>query len=570
MNFDKSTSPRSSSVGDKSVSQTSSTATTPSSSNSLIEPSEDSTLNNASSIFYGGERSATDTETSDFSFRELWAFTGPGFLMSIAYLDPGNIESDLQSGVVAKYSLLWVLLGATLLGLAMQRLAVKIGVVTGLDLAEMCHKQYKTVPRLILWLMVEVAIIGSDMQEVIGTAIAIYLLSYKRIPLHVGVLITVLDTMSFLFLDKYKLRRLELFFGFLITTMAVSFGYQYIISDTPQMEVIKGMFIPWSSDYRPGTLLQAVGIIGAVIMPHNLYLHSALVKSRAINRNEVKEVKKANRYYFIEASIALAVSFVINVFVVSVFAHDLYGKTNQDVIDRCSNSSFSDDILQAFTANNATADINIYKGGLVLGCFYGGLSMYVWAIGILAAGQSSTMTGTYAGQFAMEGFLNLQWARWKRVLFTRTVAIMPAFYVAFYSKLDDLTKMNDILNAVMALQLPFAAIPTVAFSSSVALMKKEFVNSTVEKIISITLSFTVIGINLYFIIANLQLVNLTAFMLIGVVIFGTFYIAFNAYLILHMMVNLGNKSLATNSLVKRYIFDDVELFSNMATIDNGI
>ncbi|XP_053666180.1 protein Malvolio [Anopheles marshallii] len=570
MNFEKSTSPRNNNVGDKSASQTSSTATTPSSSNSLIEPSEDSTLNNASSIFYGGERGGSGADARDFSFRELWAFTGPGFLMSIAYLDPGNIESDLQSGIVAKYSLLWVLLGATLLGLAMQRLAVKIGVVTGLDLAEMCHKQYKTVPRLILWLMVEVAIIGSDMQEVIGTAIAIYLLSYKRIPLYVGVLITVLDTMCFLFLDKYKLRRLELFFGFLITTMAISFGYQYIISDTPQMEVIKGMFIPWSSDYRPGTLLQAVGIIGAVIMPHNLYLHSALVKSRAINRNEVKEVKKANRYYFIEASIALAVSFVINVFVVSVFAHDLYGKTNQDVIDRCSNSSFSDDILQAFTANNATADINIYKGGLVLGCFYGVLSMYIWAIGILAAGQSSTMTGTYAGQFAMEGFLNLQWARWKRVLFTRTVAIMPAFYVAFFSRLEDLTKMNDILNAVMALQLPFAAIPTVAFSSSVALMKKEFVNRTIEKAISITLSFTVIGINLYFIITNLQQVNLTAFMIIAVVIFGTFYIAFNVYLILHMMVNLGNKSLATNSLVKRYILDDVDLFSNMATIDNGL
>lgn len=570
MNFDQSASSQNSSVGNKSVSQTSSAATTPSSSNSLIEPSEDSTLNNASNLFYGGERVTPGTETRDFSFRELWAFTGPGFLMSIAYLDPGNIESDLQSGIVAKYSLLWVLLGATLLGLAMQRLAVKIGVVTGLDLAEMCHKQYKTVPRVILWLMVEVAIIGSDMQEVIGTAIAIYLLSYKRIPLYVGVLITVLDTMSFLFLDKYKLRRLELFFGFLITTMAVSFGYQYIISDTPQMEVIKGMFIPWSSDYRPGTLLQAVGIIGAVIMPHNLYLHSALVKSREINRNEVREVKKANRYYFIEASIALAVSFIINVFVVSVFAHDLYGKSNQDVIDRCSNSSFSDDILHAFDANNATADINIYKAGLVLGCFYGGVSMYVWAIGILAAGQSSTMTGTYAGQFAMEGFLNLQWARWKRVLFTRTVAIMPAFYVAFFSRLEDLTKMNDILNAVMALQLPFAAIPTVAFSSSVALMKKEFVNGTIEKAISITLSFTVIGINLYFIIANLQQVTLTAFMIFGVVIFGAFYILFNIYLILHMMVNLGNKTLATNSLVKRYIFDDVNLFSNMATLDNGL
>ncbi|XP_040165842.1 protein Malvolio isoform X1 [Anopheles arabiensis] len=547
----------------KSASQTSSATTTPNSSNSLIEPSEDSSLNNASGLFYGGECVTLTTETTNFSFRELWAFTGPGFLMSIAYLDPGNIESDLQSGIVAKFSLLWVLLGATLLGLAMQRLAVKIGVVTGLDLAEMCCKQYKTVPRLILWLMVEVAIIGSDMQEVIGTAIAIYLLSSKRIPLYIGVLITVLDTLSFLFLDKYKLRRLELLFGFLITTMAVSFGYQYIVTDIPQINVIEGMFLPWSSDYRPGTLLQAVGIIGAVIMPHNLYLHSALVKSRTINRNNVKEVKKANRYYFIEASIALAVSFVINVFVVSVFAHDVYGKTNQDVIDACSNSSFADDIISAFIANNYTADINIYKGGLVLGCFYGGLSMYVWAIGILAAGQSSTMTGTYAGQFAMEGFLNLQWARWKRVLFTRTVAIMPAFYVAFFSRLEDLTKMNDILNAVMALQLPFAAIPTVAFSSSLALMKADFVNGRLEKIISITLSFTVIGINLYFIVANLEQVNLTPLMIFGVVLFGTFYIAFNLYLLLHMMVNLGNKAVASNWAIKRFVLDNSHLFSNL-------
>ncbi|XP_061511567.1 protein Malvolio isoform X4 [Anopheles gambiae] len=350
--------------------------------------------------------------------------------------------------------------------------------------------------------------------------------------------------------------------------MAVSFGYQYIVTDIPQINVIEGMFLPWSSDYRPGTLLQAVGIIGAVIMPHNLYLHSALVKSRTINRNNVKEVKKANRYYFIEASIALAVSFVINVFVVSVFAHDVYGKTNQDVIDACSNSSFADDIISAFIANNYTADINIYKGGLVLGCFYGGLSMYVWAIGILAAGQSSTMTGTYAGQFAMEGFLNLQWARWKRVLFTRTVAIMPAFYVAFFSRLEDLTKMNDILNAVMALQLPFAAIPTVAFSSSLALMKADFVNGRLEKIISITLSFTVIGINLYFIVANLEQVNLTPLMIFGVVLFGMFYIAFNLYLLLHMMVNLGNKAVASNWVIKRFVLDNSHLFSNLN--GNGI
>lgn len=540
-------------VNSEAVSRSSSASTTPSSTKSLFEPSEESSLHNGSSSYYSGGRVAVPVaETNGFSFRKLWAFTGPGFLMSIAYLDPGNIESDLQSGVVARYSLLWVLLGATLLGLAMQRLAIKIGVVTGLHLAELCYRKYRTIPRLLLWLMVEVAIIGSDMQEVIGTAIAIYLLSYKRIPLYVGVLITVFDTLSFLFLDKYKLRRLELFFGFLITTMAVSFGYQYIISDIPQIEVIKGMFVPWSSDYRPGTLLQAVGIIGAVIMPHNLYLHSALVKSRVINRSQTNEVKDANRYYFIEATLALLVSFIINVFVVSVFAQDLYGKTNQNVIDRCANTPFASDISSAFDAKNVTAEINIYKAGLVLGCFYGGASMYVWAIGILAAGQSSTMTGTYAGQFAMEGFLNLQWVRWKRVLFTRTVAVIPAFYVAFFSRLEDLTKMNDILNAVMALQLPFAAIPTVAFTCCSSLML-EFVNGAFEKIISLALSFTVIGVNLYFIIANLQHVELTALMIFGVVLFGVFYITFNAYLILHMMVHMGNKTLAGNRFVQRFV-----------------
>ncbi|XP_052868646.1 protein Malvolio [Anopheles cruzii] len=546
------------------TSRSSSTSTTPSSSKSLFEPSEESSLHNEISSYYSGNRVniPAAAESNTFSFRKLWAFTGPGFLMSIAYLDPGNIESDLQSGVVAKYSLLWVLLAATLLGLAMQRLAVKIGVVTGLHLAEMCYRQYKTIPRLLLWLMVEVAIIGSDMQEVIGTAIAIYLLSYKRIPLYVGVLITVFDTLSFLFLDKYKLRRLELFFGFLITTMAASFGYQYIISGTPQNEVIKGMFIPWSTDYRPGTLLQAVGIIGAVIMPHNLYLHSALVKSRVIDRKQPNEVKDANRYYFIEATIALLISFIINVFVVAVFAHDLYGETNQDVINRCANTSFSNDIQSAFTANNATAEINIYKAGLVLGCFYGGASMYVWAIGILAAGQSSTMTGTYAGQFAMEGFLNLQWIRWKRVLFTRTIAIIPAFYVAFFSRLEDLTKMNDVLNAVMALQLPFAAIPTVTFTSSIALMG-EFVNGTYEKLISITLSFTVICINLYFITASLEQVKLSPIMIVGVVCFGVYYIAFNAYLILHMIAVMCNPSFSGNMIIQRYI-----LHNNGALVTN--
>nr|CAD7423556.1 unnamed protein product [Timema monikensis] len=267
-----------------------------------------------------------------FSFRKLWSFTGPGFLMSIAYLDPGNIESDLQSGTVAKYKLLWVLLSATVVGMFMQRLSARLGVVTGLDLAEMCYQKYPTIPRFGLWLMVEIAIIGSDMQEVIGTATAIYMLSSKVIPLWAGVLITIVDTLTFLGLDQYGLRKLELLFGVLIALMAVTFGYEYVVSTPSQGDVVKGMFYPWCEQCDSSALLQAVGIIGAVIMPHNLYLHSALVKSRHVDKHSTEKVREANMYYFIESATALFISFIINVFVVSVFAHGLNGKTNNELV----------------------------------------------------------------------------------------------------------------------------------------------------------------------------------------------------------------------------------------------
>ncbi|CAL4114418.1 unnamed protein product [Meganyctiphanes norvegica] len=269
------------------------------------------------------------SENKIFSFRKLWAFTGPGFLMSIAYLDPGNIESDLQEGSVAGYKLLWVLTWATILGLVMQRLAARLGTVTGLHLAEVCYRQYPKVPRLLLWLMVEIAIIGSDMQEVIGTSIALYLLSNRAIPLWGGVIITVADTFTFLLLDRYGLRKLELFFGLLITTMAITFGYEYGIVKPDQVEVLKGIFIPGCDGCDNRALLQAIGIVGAVIMPHNLYLHSALVKSRAIDRTKKEDIKEANKYYFIESTIALLVSLIINIFVVAVFAKDFNSKKDK-------------------------------------------------------------------------------------------------------------------------------------------------------------------------------------------------------------------------------------------------
>lgn len=182
-------------------------------------------------------------------------------------------------------------------------------------------------------------------------------------------------------------------------------------------------------------------------MPHNLYLHSALVKSRNIDRKSAPKVREANYYFFIEACIALFVSFLINVFVVSVFAHGLYGKTNDDVLDSCNGTSLYDEAKSIFTGSEL--DVDIYKGGIFLGCSFGVVAMYVWAVGILAAGQSSTMTGTYSGQFAMEGFLNLKWARWQRVLVTRMIAVIPTFSVAFFSEINQVTKMNDYLNAVM-------------------------------------------------------------------------------------------------------------------------
>ncbi|XP_069790355.1 natural resistance-associated macrophage protein 2-like isoform X2 [Narcine bancroftii] len=411
---------------------------------------------------------------SRFSFRKLWAFTGPGFLMSIAYLDPGNIESDLQSGAVAGFKILWVLLLATLMGLMLQRLAARLGVVSGMQLAEVCRKKYRKVPRITLWLMVELAIIGSDMQEVIGSAIALNLLSVGRIPLWGGVIITIADTFLFLFLDKYGLRKLEALFGFLITVMAITFGYEYVMVQPDQRKLLKGMFVPSCHGCGTQQLQQAVGIIGAVIMPHNIYLYSALVRSRDVNRNNKKEVEEANRYFFIEACLALFVSFLINVFVVSVFAEAFYNKTNAQVHEVCANSSSPHSDL--FPANNQTLEVDIYKGGVVLGCYFGAAALYIWAIGILAAGQSSTMSGTYTGQFVMEGFLNLKWSRFARVVFTRTIAITPTLLVAVFQNVSTLTGMNDLLNVLMSLQLPFALIPVLTFTSMNSVMQ-EFTNS---------------------------------------------------------------------------------------------
>ncbi|KHN80683.1 NRAMP-like transporter smf-1 [Toxocara canis] len=454
-----------------------------------------------------------DVEERWFNFRILWAFTGPGFLMSIAYLDPGNIESDLQSGATAKYKLIWVLLCAHILGLLLQRLTARLGVVSGMHLAEVAHEYYAPLPRYVLWVMVEVAIVGSDMQEVIGTSIAIYLLSNTRhvhmqhcsfthlhVPLWAGVIITICDTFTFMFFDRYGIRKFEFFFCFLISVMAATFGYEFYVSQPSAKDVAFGTFVPWCSGCGTEEFLMAVSVIGAVIMPHNFYLHSALVRSRDVDRRNKRQVKTANKYFFIESAIALFCSFLINLVVVSVFGKGFYQKSNADIYETCQQpgNDMPSHYRFVFPNNTESADSDIYHGGVLLGCTYGIAALYVWAVGILAAGQSSTMTGTYAGQFVMEGFLKLRMKRWKRILLTRSIAILPTLAVTVFTKgVDHITGMNDLLNCVQMLQLPFALFPALTFTSDKNVMH-EFACNRLQKAFALFMSFVVICINIFF------------------------------------------------------------------------
>ncbi|XP_051914330.1 natural resistance-associated macrophage protein 2-like isoform X1 [Hippocampus zosterae] len=495
-----------------------------------------------------------------FSLRKLWAFTGPGFLMSIAYLDPGNIESDLQSGAKAGFKLLWVLLGATVIGLLLQRMSARLGAVTGMHLAQVCHRHYRTVPRVLLWLMVELAIMGSDMQEVIGCAIAFHLLSSGRIPLWGGVLITVADTFAFLFLDKYGLRRLEAFFALLIAVMAVAFGYQYVTVRPDQSQLLRGMLVPSCRGCGAVQLAQAVGVVGAVIMPHNVYLHSALVKvaprrtpppplfapeplsvadcppqSREVDRSSKKSISEANKYFFLESCVALSLSFVINVFVVAVFAEAFYERTNAQVNAVCNRTGSPHSHL--FPLDNSTLQVDIYKGGAVLGCFFGPAALYVWAVGILAAGQSSTMTGTYSGQFVMEGFLNLRWSRFARVSLTRSLAIVPTLLVAVFQDVRHLTGMNDFLNVLQSMQLPFALIPVLTFTSLPSLMK-DFANGFFWKMWGGLVILAVCAINVYFVALYVAMLS-SAWLYMLTALLAAAYLAFVGYLTWLCLVALG-------------------------------
>ncbi|XP_010531287.1 PREDICTED: metal transporter Nramp3 [Tarenaya hassleriana] len=422
----------------------------------IIEDEEETAYEKTEKVHIAEEGDETDIEygggvgcggAPPFSWRKLWLFTGPGFLMSIAFLDPGNLEGDLQAGAIAGYSLLWLLMWATAMGLLVQLLSARLGVATGRHLAELCRDEYPTWARMVLWIMAELALIGSDIQEVIGSAIAIKILSNGVLPLWAGVVITALDCFIFLFLENYGIRKLEAVFAVLIATMALSFAWMFGQAKPSGTELLVGMLVPRLSSR---TIQQAVGVVGCIIMPHNVFLHSALVQSREVDQRKRYRVQEALNYYTIESTLALVVSFAINLFVTTVFAKGFYGT----------------EIANGIGLVNAGEYLQEKYGG---GLFP---ILYIWGIGLLAAGQSSTITGTYAGQFIMGGFLNLRLKKWLRALITRSFAIIPTMIVAliFDSSESTLDVLNEWLNVLQSVQIPFALIPLLCLVSKEQLM----------------------------------------------------------------------------------------------------
>lgn len=415
--------------------------------------------------------SESNAHSNGFSFKKLLHHMGPGFLMCIAFVDPGNLEADLQTGAHTGYSLLWLLLWSTAMGMLLQSLAARLGVVTGRHLAQHCREKYPLPVRITLWLMAELAIIGSDIQEVIGAAIALLLLSGGTLPLWVGVIIAAVGAYLLLLLEKFGSRWLEVLFQLLVASLAVTMSILFFDAQVPYAEVVRGLVVP---RLDAGSLPLAAALLGSIVMPHNLFLHSALVHDRRLPRSyRHLGLRESLYYYNIESLIALCVTLGINVAVISVFARGFHGHKHE-------------------------ADkIGLENAGKYLGKRFGRHMQFVWALGLLAAGQSSTMTGTYAGQFVMSGYLNLKMNAATRALLTRAVALGPTLLVALTTRENSrgLDVLSQWINVLQSVQLPFAIIPLLALTSDRSLMGIGFVNSRMTTVVCWAVALGIMAVN---------------------------------------------------------------------------
>jgi manganese transport protein len=391
-------------------------------------------------------------------WRQWRAFVGPAILVSVGYMDPGNWGTDLQGGAQFKYGLLWVVAVASLMAIFMQVISARLGVVTGKDLAQCCRDWYPAWTRWPNWLMSELAIGACDLAEVLGSAVALNLLFH--IPLFWAVIITGLDVLLLLALQNFGMRTIEAVVLLLIATISVCYFIEIFVLPETQpsfLEMGRALIVPRLNHF--GMVYVAIGIIGATVMPHNLYLHSALVQSRQLQKDD-KSIRRAIQFNTIDSTAALTVAFFVNAAILVLAAMVFFGKESVTV---------AGGHVVAFNSNSDWIRVAYLTLAPLLGTT---AASTLFAVALLASGQSSTITGTLAGQVVMEGFMHWRIKPWVRRLITRTLAILPAVLIIGLRGDGSVTDLLTLSQVVLALQLPFAMFPLLQFTSSRSRMGK--------------------------------------------------------------------------------------------------
>jgi len=406
-------------------------------------------------------------------WRRLLGFLGPGFLIAVGYMDPGNWATDIAGGSRFGYTLLFVIMASNLMAILLQSLSLKLGVATERDLAQVCHQSYGPRVSYVLWIFAEIAIAACDMAEVIGSAIAIELLFH--IPLFDGVLITGADVLLILFLERWGFRYIEALVIALIGTIVAMFGVQMFLSRPEYGSALHSFFIPSPSIVsNPDMLFIAIGILGATVMPHNLYLHSSIVQSRNYERTS-KGKREAIQMANIDSALALTVALFVNAAILIVAAAVFHRSGHFEV----------------------AAIQDAYK---LLSPLVGAAgASTLFAIALLASGQNSSITGTLAGQIVMEGFIHIKLAPWLRRLITRSLAIIPTIIVVAITGEQGTEKLLLFSQVILSLQLSFAVIPLVLFTGSRKIMG-EFVNARWLQCLSWLAAFLIAGLNAWFLV----------------------------------------------------------------------
>ncbi|MCB9852064.1 MAG: Nramp family divalent metal transporter [Phycisphaerales bacterium] len=406
-----------------------------------------------------GHRSLEDVHgtvevpSGDAGFWRQWrAYVGPAILVSVGYMDPGNWGTDLQGGAQYKYGLLWVVALASIMAIFMQVIAARMGVVTGKDLAQACRDWYPSWSRWPNWLLCELAIAACDLAEVLGSAVALNLLFH--IPLFWAVIITGFDVLILLALQRYGMRTIEAVVVLLVATIGVCYFIEIFVLPKVQPSFLEmGQALITPSFGKPGMLYVAIGIIGATVMPHNLYLHSALVQSRKLQKDDAS-IRRAIRFNTIDSVVALSIAFLVNAGIMVLAAVVFYGK--ESVI-----------VPGGKVVEFATDSDWIRVAYLTLAPLMGtAAASTLFAVALLASGQSSTITGTLAGQIVMEGFMHWQIKPWVRRLITRLLAILPAIFIIGLHGDGSVTDLLLLSQVILALQLPLAMFPLLHFTSS--------------------------------------------------------------------------------------------------------